>query len=436
MMLAQLSPEWLTWLVAAACLVFIVRVGLACTWAVADWKQARTLRELEREAFRTRIERERHAVELERDRKRPWHGWRKFQVDRIEAANTSGSARSIYLVPHDRKPIPGFAPGQFLTFRTRVPGQAKRPVRCYSLSDCPRDQFFRITVKRVPNGLVSGWIHDALKSGDILDVRAPSGKFFLELEDQAPIVLIGGGVGITPFLSMLETLDDRRGPRETWCWYAAPNGDEFVHRERFRAMTKAREDLRVLFAYSDPSAQDRKLLDAAPTARKGVVSHFKGRIGRPVLEEVLPESAPDTHHFFVCGPPPMMDAIVADLTAWGVASERIHLEAFGPKSVAAAGKAPESDSAAPTRPVEARSVKFGRSEKSATWRADSGSLLDLASANSISIDAGCCAGDCGTCMTAVIKGSVTYGEEPAFAVTDGCCLPCVAVPASDLVLDA
>lgn len=436
MTIAQLNPEWLSWLVAVACLVFIVRVGLACAWVVADWKQARTLREMERDEFRTRIEREQHAVELERDRKRPWHGWRKFQVERIEQANASGSARSIYLIAHDRKPIPGFAPGQFLTFRTRVPGQSKRPVRCYSLSDCPRDEFFRITVKRVPNGLVSGWIHDELKAGDILDVRAPSGKFVLDLEDAAPVVLIGGGVGITPMLCMLEALDDRRGPRETWCLYAAPNGGEFIHRDRFQAMAKAREDLRVAFVYSDPSEQDRVVLEPAPVAHKGAVAHFTGRVGRGVLEDLLPESAPDTHHFFVCGPPPMMDAIVEDLSAWGVAAERIHLEAFGPKSVAVAGKVPEPDSAAAPTPTETRSVRFGRSEKHATWTASAGSVLDLAAANGITIDAGCCAGDCGTCMTAVLSGSVAYLEEPAFAVTDGCCLPCVALPTSDLVVDA
>lgn len=436
MSLALLDPIWLTWLVGAACLVFVVRVGLACAWAIADWKHMRVLRAMEREEFKTRIERERYAVELERNRKRPWHGWRKFQVERIEDANESGSARSFYLRPHDRKPIPGFAPGQFLTFRARVPGSATQPVRCYSLSDRPRDEYFRITVKRVPNGLVSGWMHEQVKQGDILDVRTPSGKFVLDLEDHAPIVLIAGGVGITPFLCMLEALDQRRGARETWCLYAAPNGEEFVHRDRFEALAKARDDLRVLFVHGKPTKSDREGMDSTPVARAGAVAQWEGRVGRPLLEELLPETAPQTHHFFICGPPPMMDAVANGLTEWGVAKERIHLEAFGPKSAAAARRLPDAGDAPDQSPAEARLVTFGRSSKEATWEPDGGSLLDLAGAQGISIDAGCCAGDCGTCMTAIKGGSVRYLQDPTFEVTEGCCLPCVALPASDLVLDA
>lgn len=433
---AIFEPTLLTWIVGIACLLLIVRMGLACAWAVSDWRHLQETRKLEREALLATIARERKAVEMDVDRKRPWEGWRKFQIDRVEDANQSGSVRSFYLVPHDRKPIPSFHPGQFLTFRMRVQGQVKPPVRCYSLSDGPRDDYFRISVKQVPDGLVSGWLHDKVWEGDILDVRAPGGKFYLDLEENWPAVLIGGGVGITPFLSMLEALDPRRGSREVWMFYAAPNGDEFVNRERFEELARKHADLRVFFFYSHPNDEDKKLIDAEPTPRKGVVSHATGRIDSKLFAKLLPDSAPHTHHFYLCGPPGMMKAVSGDLANWGVAEKQIHMEAFGPASVPAK-KAPDADKPAEdAKPVPAQQVTFARSDKTAEWTPDAGTLLEFAEAQGVSIDAGCCAGDCGTCITAIKEGSVHYAQDPSADVTAGCCLPCVAIPDSKLVLDA
>ena len=97
---------------------------------------------------------------------------------------------SFYLQPHDEKPIPGFDPGQFLTFQLNIPAQPKAVVRCYSLSDAPRPDMYRVSIKRVPPprdnpdappGLSSNHFHDNVKVGDILDVKEPSGRFFLDM---------------------------------------------------------------------------------------------------------------------------------------------------------------------------------------------------------------------------------------------------------------
>ena len=135
----------------------------------------------------------------------------------------------------------------------------------------------------------------------------------------------------------------------------------------------------------------------------------------------------------MCGPPPMMSSIVEDLKAWGVPDAQIHLEAFGPASVKAQKKSePEQTEAAANNEFE---VTFARSGKTALWTSAAGSLLDLAEENGVNVDFGCRAGSCGTCVTALKSGEVSYLDEPSSKPDAGTCLACVAEPISPLVLD-
>ena len=126
-----------------------------------------------------------------------WNGFRKFRVAKKVFECTD--VHSFYLVPHDGRPIPIFKPGQYLTFQLNVPNQTKPVIRCYSISDGPRsDNHFRVTIKKalpprgekIPPGIASSYFSDVLQEGDILDVKAPSGAFFLELNKATPVVLI------------------------------------------------------------------------------------------------------------------------------------------------------------------------------------------------------------------------------------------------------
>ena len=148
-----------------------------------------------------------------------WIGFRKFQVARKVCEDGAQQVCSFYLAPHDGRPLPAFQPGQFLTIQfyikaaTNGQQRAVQPtVRCYSISDCAKSDCYRISVKRVapprdnadaPPGVVSNYLHDHVEEGDILDIKAPSGSFILETERAAPVVLIGGGVGITPVLTRI-----------------------------------------------------------------------------------------------------------------------------------------------------------------------------------------------------------------------------------------
>ena len=194
------------------------------------------------------------------DKTQPWSGFRKFRVDGkvLEAE----SCCSFYLAPHDGRPLPAYLPGQYLTFRLQVPGQPKELTRCYSLSDSPdHSDYYRVTIKRIPPpgnkpdappGIVSGHFHERIQVGDILDVKAPSGHFHLDPEHRSPVVLVGGGIGVTPALSMLNYLATAPSKREVWFFYGIRNSREHMLKDALQEIAAEHENIHIVVCYSDP----------------------------------------------------------------------------------------------------------------------------------------------------------------------------------------
>ena len=147
-----------------------------------------------------------------------------------------------------------------------------------------------------------------------------------------------------------------------------------------------------------------------------------------LFRRLLPSN---NYDFYTCGPAPMMDQITHDLEKWGVPKSRIHFEAFGAATVKRVSK--EVGPAQSGEPVQ---VEFARSGNTLVWDNSATSLLDFAEASGISMDSGCRAGNCGSCITAIRSGSVEYLSEPGAPVEDGSCLTCISVPRGNLVLDA
>ena len=354
---------------------------------------------------------------------RTWDGFRKFVVSRKEMEATD--ICSFYLEPHDRRPLPVFMPGQYLTFRLAIPGQTKPVVRCYSLSDAPNPEYFRVTIKRIgpppgkPDGLpglASSYFHEEVEVGNILDVKAPAGQFWLDPTATTPAVLIGGGIGLTPVLSMLQAIVNANARREVWFFYGLRNRSEHVMARHLLRIAAQNPNVSLHVCYSDPT----------PECLPDADYQHGERVSIDLLRRVLPSNAP---HFYLCGPPPMMQALVEGLAAWGVPLERIHHEAFGPASVKSAAVSHEP---APAGPVE---IVFSRSSRQCLWDGRS-TLLETAEANGVRIDFGCRAGNCGTCLTALKAGEVDYPSPPGTAVETGSCLACVAVPKGKVTLDA
>lgn len=357
-----------------------------------------------------------------------WSGFRKFEV--AQKINEIQDCHSIYLKPHDGRPLPPFEPGQFLTFKFKVPDQPNDVIRCYSLSDAPGNDYYRITVKKVPpprdkpelpSGVSSTYVNEVLNEGDIIDVRAPGGGFYLQRQHRRPVVLIGGGVGITPVLSMLNYIIEHEPDRETWFFFGAPTKSQHIMKDHLRQVADNNPNVRMHICYSDPIDSDVLGEDYDHHARVSV----------ELFKELLPSN---NYEYYFCGPPPMMNALDADLKAWGVPEADIHYEAFGPASVKKP-KPPEpaADGAAPAAAV---AVNFAKSGKSLDWTPGAGTILDLAEANGVDIASGCRAGSCGTCLTAVIEGEVDYETPPDAPIENGSCLACVGRPKGPIKIDA
>ena len=354
-----------------------------------------------------------------------WNGFRKFKI--ISKVKETDDITSFYLSPHDGRELPGFLPGQFLTFQIPVPNQAQPVIRCYSLSDSPfHSARYRVSIKRVPAprdnpsappGLISTHFHDVLNENDIVDVKAPSGHFSMSMTKSSPVVLLAGGVGITPLLSMLNAITEMASQREVWFFLGVRNKKEHVMKEHLEMVARENENVRLNVFYSAPAETDVLSEDY----------HVKGRVNVENIKVILPSSNFD---FYICAPPPMVKDLRKDLADWGVPKKNIHFEAFGPATVkgckADTGK---GDSAK-------IDIQFEKSGKTLTWDSKAASLLDFAEANGVPIDSGCRAGNCGTCLTAIKSGKVELVGEPGSKPEEGSCLACISVPKENLTLDA
>ena len=365
-----------------------------------------------------------------------WSGWREFRVLRREYEDVARSQCSFYLRPVDGVALPAFKPGQFLTFSLDVagtsagPGQAaaaRTVTRCYSLSDRPDPAHYRVTIKRVPApaehpgaepGLSSNHFHDRVQVDDVLRVKAPSGHFFIDADPGVPAVLIGGGIGITPMMSMLGWCIATQPQRTLYLYYGLRNGQEHAFKAQLEALAASHPALHLHIVYSRPGTADQAGRD---------YQHV-GHVDVELLRRTLPHGR---HQFYVCGPPALMQTLVPALAQWGVPLGDLHYEAFGPASVKLPGAAvPEPAAAA------AVEVRFQRSGRSLTWDGRDASLLDFAERHGIEIDSGCRSGGCGSCETRLLSGQVGYEHRPDHDVAAGHCLLCVGRPTSPIALEA
>jgi len=324
--------------------------------------------------------------------------FRRFRIAAITPE--SADVTSFGLEPLDGKPLAPAAPGQFVTVRVDVPGLGRR-MRSYSLSGERR-----ISVKRA--GAVSAHLHSA-EVGDVVELAGPSGSFTLDEADDRPVVLLSAGVGATPVLAMLRRLAAQRSGRAVWWVHGARSGRDHAFREEVRALVGRLPRGQIHVRYSRPGPRDRLGRDHQAA-------------GRLTAADVLALGVPLDAAFHLCGPGPFLDALTGGLQAAGVPAERIRSERFG---------------AAPAAPATApAAVAFSRSRVEAAWDRRYGSLLELAEAHDVAIDAGCRAGACHGCRTGVLEGEVRHDPEPLDPPPPGSALLCCARPHGDVVLDA
>lgn len=339
-----------------------------------------------------------------------------YTVERVE--KESRTITSFYLRRADGGALASYRAGQFLPIRLTIPGQPEPVLRNYTVSDAPNADHYRLSIKREGGGLVSNFLHDHAAPGFGLEAMAPRGKFVCDAASERPVVLISGGVGITPMIAIANHLIGEgrrtRNFRRTFFIHGTTAGRALAFGPHLRTLARVHESLTVHIRFSRPDADDRP----------GETHDSVGRIDLALLKSVLPF---DDYDFYLCGPAGFMQSLYDGLIGLGVREERIHFESFGPATVL------KHDHAAPPPGPIAEGpvlVRFAASGAEVEWSPSKGTLLELAEAAGLSPDFGCRSGICGTCATRITCGTVDYVEEPVGPRADGEVLICCATPRS------
>jgi ferredoxin-NADP reductase/Fe-S-cluster-containing hydrogenase component 2 len=332
-----------------------------------------------------------------------------------ETADVTHNVKTFRFKAPDGGEIPfDYLPGQFLTLHIAPEGLPIK--RSYTIASTPtwRDRI-EITVKREDHGLVSRWLHDVLRPGDEVEIEAPNGTFTFTGKEAESVVLIGGGVGVTPMMSVARYLTETgwRGNVHLILGFRTPG--DFIFRDEIAELEARNPNLRLTVTMSRADGEG-----------------WNGRQGQ-VDAELLAQSVPDlaAQWAHICGPPAMMDAVKAALIGLGLPEKQIRMEAFGTVK-----RDPTAKSAASS--AVAGKVFFQSSNTTAPVFAGS-TILDAADEAGIYIDNACRSGTCGSCRVKLASGAVHMAVEEALTEEDkaeGYILACQAEISGDVVVDA
>ncbi|AUI66317.1 MULTISPECIES: NO-inducible flavohemoprotein [Glaesserella] len=242
-----------------------------------------------------------------------WLGWRKFKI--AKKVDESSEITSFYLVPADNGSLPQYKAGQYISVRVFVEELGLKQPRQYTLSDSPKADHLRISVKRedAKGDFAAGWVSNTLhglKEGDEIEVTAPTGNFFLINQDKKN-VFISGGVGLTPMVAMLNQLVEAGIPQPVSFIHACRNADVHAMKQHIAQVKAQYANVKTFVAYEEDSRGEADV------------------IGHLDLAQVPAEMLPKDADYYLCGPTFFMQAQHKALVERGIAPEQIHLEAFG-----------------------------------------------------------------------------------------------------------
>jgi len=310
-----------------------------------------------------------------------------------------------------------FVAGQFLTLELEIDGETVN--RCYTISSPPtRPDRLSITVKRVPGGKVSNWLHDHLQPGMKIRALGPAGEFCAGHHPAPKYLFLSGGSGITPLMSMSRTAHDLGANDDIVFVHSARSPQDIIFRRELGLLASSRPGFRTAFVCEKRGAE----MDwSSPT----------GYLTLPLLKLIAPDFA--ERKVFCCGPAPYMAAVRGILAEAGFDMQHYHEESFNF----------DDAGAAPASPVETvtsgdgHRVEFTKS--GVTLQCASGqSVLEAARNAGLRLPASCTKGVCGTCKSRLVSGQVNMvhgGGIRQREIDQGFILPCCSQPLSDLVLE-
>lgn len=307
-----------------------------------------------------------------------------------------------------------YRPGQYLTFDIEANGRSFS--RSYTLSSAPsRPDLVAITVKRIGEG--STLLHDRLRAGSILRASRPLGTFSYSDHPGEKYLMLAGGIGITPMMSMLRTMSDREELADVVLVYSAHSEADFVFARELNLIAHSSRNLRIVYLCS------RSRVPEAQTTRKG-------RLTSALLSELVSDFR--DRQIFSCGPPSYLTETRGIVAHHDLGTDRYHEELFRLERPAA-GSSP-----APIVGGKQFSITFARSQKTVQCGADQ-FILTAALMSGVNPASACAEGICGTCRTRLISGEVDMQHQGGIRARDiarGDILICCSKPRSDVVIDA
>lgn len=243
-----------------------------------------------------------------------WKGFRRFKV--ISKMPESDQVTSFVFAPIDGGSIIDYQPGQYLGLKLHPKGMQYEEIRQYSLSTAPNGQTYRISVKKEDNGeqvgIMSSYLHDHIDVGDEVEMIPPAGDFFFQ-DKQSPVVLISGGVGLTPMQAILDTLVKQNYTQPVSYLHACASPTMHSFKEHVKNLTTS-FPLNVHTWYENGATNEEENI-------------YRGKMELETIKECLPIKE---GNFYLCGPVSFMMLIKQQLQALGVSVDRIHYEVFGP----------------------------------------------------------------------------------------------------------
>ncbi|GLU31887.1 hybrid-cluster NAD(P)-dependent oxidoreductase [Trinickia caryophylli] len=338
-----------------------------------------------------------------------------------EVRDETHDVKSFFFMSREGRTF-SFEPGQFVTLELEIDGE---PVnRCYTISSAPtRPHTISITVKRVPGGKVSNWLHDHLRAGDAVRMLGPAGEFTCARHAAGKYLFLSAGSGVTPLMSMSRAHYELGEDRDIVFLHSARTPDDIIFARELELMAANRRHFRTAFVCE----------------RLGARTHWPGVTGfltLPALELLAPDFM--EREIFTCGPAPYMSAVRTMLAEAGFDSSRYHEESFSFETLAEPASAPaENTPEDASDPTGSFTVTFAKSAREIEC-GPTQHVLDAARQAGVRLPASCTQGMCGTCKVKLVAGQVEMKHNGGIRqreIDQGMVLLCCSKPLSDLVID-
>ena len=348
----------------------------------------------------------------------------EIRSKRQEAAE---SVELTFNVPEDLKETYKFQAGQYITIATEIKGKMER--RAYSICTDPYQNQLKILVKKIPNGSVSSYINDTLKVGEKLLVVQPNGSFKINISDLSDgnhLVLIGAGSGITPLISIIQSV--LKSSKEITCHliYGSRTTDSIIFKEKFERLSLVFKDqLKIHHFISDIKINP---LDHNTNHTK----YYNGMINTESLNaitDIIPRN--EIHGFYLCGPGKLIENSIKDIKAKGYNSNKIHQEYF---------VAPDTDETLDIKfeELKERTVNVTLEGKEiTTFINDEKDILRQLMADGYEPPYSCLQGTCSTCKAKLVSGEVKMKVDIGLEADEkeaGYILTCQSIPITEKVV--